>query len=84
MDHTRRVLFESKRFKPKEFSVFGDFHINQTIFASIRLEDIGVRLLADFAFKLLPSVRYKVRTLFLLLHLLLQPVLQALEVDKSD
>lgn len=82
--HTGTVLLESERLKQQEVAFSGDIllNIDQSVGIAVGPEDIWIRLLADFALELLPGIRNQV-LLFLLCHLLLQPVLQALVVDIS-
>ena len=54
--------------------------IDQPVAEPIAFENIGIRLLADLALELFPSVADEVLFLFLY-HFLLQPSLQTLVVD---
>lgn len=55
-------------------------NINQSIREAPRLENIGIRFLADLALKLLPSVAYQIG-LLPFDHFLFQPVLETIVVD---
>ena len=80
VNHSTRILFEGERFEPEEVFLFWDINVDQSVADPIRLEDIWVRRLADLALELLPHVRDLVRLLFDL-HLLLQPVFEAIIMD---
>jgi len=85
VDHPGTVLLESQRLQQQVVLVFWDvvLDVDQPVLVVVGLEDVRVRLLADLALKLLPSVGYQV-LVFFLLHLLLQPVFEAVVVDVSD
>jgi hypothetical protein len=84
VDHARGIFLEGKRFEPQEFPiVLRHVNIYQTIFTPVRLENVGIRFFANLTFELFPGVGDKI-AFFFLLHLLFQPMFQALVMDEAN
>lgn len=84
MDVPRCVLVQWHRLQQNVTTTFFGFgNVDELEKVIIFLENIGVTLLADFAFKLLPVVRSYVFAVLFDVPLLLQPVLQALKMNQS-
>lgn len=84
MDIARGVLVERHRLEQDKLGVFGGLlDVNQFVEHVLPFEDVGVALLADFAFKLLPVVAGHVLTVLLRVALGAQPALEAVEVDQA-
>ena len=84
MDVARSVLVQRHRLKKDVLTAsFGLGDIDQFEKRLPLLEDVGVALFADLAFKFLPVIGSNVLAVFFDVTLSLDPVLQALEVDEA-
>ena len=83
MDHAAGVFLKCERLEPEKVPLLGDVDINKTETGAVRLENVWIWRFANLTLELLPHVGDLVRLLFHC-HLLFEPVLEALVVNKTD
>ena len=85
MNVTASVLVKRHRLQQNVLAaLLGLLDVNQFEKRLTLLEDVGVALLADLTFKLLPVVARHVLAVLLNVPLRLEPALEALVVDQAD
>ena len=82
MHHTTRIFLEGQGFEPEEVSLSRYVDIDKPVPSPIGLENVWIGRLANLTLELLPAVGDAVRPCFYG-HLLLEPELEAFEVDKA-